>query len=245
MRFSLIAAAMLALAPVVSNAADLTGGSVELGYSNITNANYGYTPESKSVSGSAEIGFGNGFAVQGDLGYTDFGRDFSYGKTIALHAIYHPTKTTAFGAFYGRLYAGDEGINYYGLEAGFGVNRFWGEGYFSHAELPSYAPYNFNLDMYGVSGRYALNDRIELKAAFDGLDVFYMKSHHVGLGIDYRLNDHFALTGNVGRVYVDGNGSTDYVGIGAKFTFGPNKRATFRQRSLLDYGFGFAGFGAG
>ncbi|PWE51608.1 hypothetical protein DEM26_01180 [Thioclava sp. NG1] len=53
--------------------------------------------------------------------------------------------------------------------------------------------------------------------------------------MDYRVKDAFTLNGTVGHLDMGYGGASDFISIGAKFTFGPNKGATFEQRDLLRY----------
>ncbi|OWY14617.1 hypothetical protein B6V72_05045 [Thioclava sp. F34-6] len=233
MKVSLLAAALLALAPTVSNSADLKGGSIELGYSDLVNNDFYDTFAKRSVTGSAEIGFGPTFSVQGDLAYANYGNgaDFDMDtNNVALHTIYHPNEATALGVFFGRDTLDGENTNYHGIEVGHGIGAFWGEAYFTRVK-----DLGAKGDLYGVSGRYTLNDRIEFNASLDNFNVSYLNTNRVSFGMDYRVNDAFTLNGTVGHLEMGYGGASDFISIGAKFTFGPNKGATFEQRDLLRY----------
>lgn len=242
MKVSLIAAALLALAPTVSNAADLKGGSVELGYSDLVNNDFYFALGKRSITGSAEVGFGPAFSVQGDLAYANFGNGAGFdidSNNVALHTIYHPNEATALGVFFGRDTINGEGTNYHGVEVGHSIGAFWGEAYFTRVKEPSTKG-----DLYGVSGRYTLNDHIEFKADLANFNVSFLNTNRASFGMDYRVNDALTLNGTVGHLDMGYGGSSDFISIGAKFTFGPNKGATFQQRDLLHYLPGQGGFAA-
>ncbi|MBD3804847.1 MAG: hypothetical protein IE919_16620 [Thioclava sp.] len=242
MKTSLFAAALVALAPHASSAAELVGGSVTLSYSDLVNNDYYSALAKRAVSGSAEVSFGPAFSVQGDLAYVNFngGHNFELdSNNVGLHAIYRPASATALGAFWGRDTINGSGSNYYGIEVGHSVGAFWGEAYFTRVDQM-----NTTGDLYGVSGRYTLNDRISFNAALDVFNVSYMNTNRASIGLDYSVTDALTLSGTIGHFDQGYAGPSDFISVGATFTFGPNKRATFKQRDLLNYLPGLGGFAA-
>ena len=188
----------------------------------------GETLDKTTLSGSAEIGFTREFSVQGDLSFSKFGATDFDSSNIALHSIFHAGSATSFGAYVGREHAEGDNLDYYGLEAGHSVGQFGGEIYVSNAKEDG-----VNGNLYGISGSYAINEQFSLNANYDKLDIEDLDAHRVQVGFEYRVDESFSFNGHFGQAEIEDLGSNDYVGIGAKFAFGPQKRTTFEQRNLL------------
>jgi hypothetical protein len=225
-KFPFFAAAILAAFPQISSAAEVTGGTVGVSYSQFTGDNV--TDLNKtSLTGSLNVGFTRQFSMQGDVSFNHFDAADSNVNNVALHGIYHANASTVFGAYYGQNTGSGDRLDYYGLEAGHDFGQFGAEAYVSHASEDGVSG-----SLYGVSGRYAVNDALGVNVAFDKLSVEGLDAHRAQIGVDYTVSNAVTLSGDIGQAKVESTGSQTYVAIGAKLNFGKHKGATFQQRDL-------------
>ncbi|OOY31540.1 porin [Thioclava sp. F36-6] len=218
------AAVLFAALPQISSAAEITGGTVGIGFSQFTDDG---DLDKTSATGSLEVGFNRQFSLQGDLAFASFGASDTDANNVALHAIYHAGPATSFGAFAGHDHAEGAGLDYYGLEAGHSYGQFGGEAYVSHAKEDGVSG-----NLFGLSGRYAVNDAFGVTAGYDHIDVESFDANRTQIGVDYKLGN-VTLSGDFGHADGDDLGSSNYVSVGATFAFGPQRRTTFKQRDLI------------
>ncbi|SDW20266.1 porin [Litoreibacter albidus] len=232
MKSSIHALAALALCATIQPAAafELTGGSVDLGYSAFADD----TDFSKlSLQGSVEAAFTRNFGAQLDLSYHDFNFVNDSGSNMTLHALYHVNEVASLGLFYGRDSDGSTDIDFYGIEGGYEFNNFDAEMYLATGEEAGISG-----NMFGLEGRYAINEKTGLGGSIDRVNFDGgVDATRIGVKVDHDLTETFNLNAEVGtaRLSVPGlSGTETFVGIGAQFKFGAERGTTFGKRGLLD-----------
>lgn len=214
-----------------AGAAELTGGSIDLGYSAFTDD----TDVSRTaLRGQAELGFNRHFGLQLDLGSYNFDAQDETGTNVSLHGTFHLNETTSFGAFYTRDDIGSGDADFFGVEAGFDFSNAVGaEVYFSTGD-----DNGVDGDVFGFDLAYNVNDQIALNAGFDrasfdlGADLT-----RLSVGVEYQtpgFANYYAEFGNVDANLMGLGGSESYIGLGVRLDFGADRGATFGQRGLLD-----------
>lgn len=226
-KFLLTAALSAAVFGQSALAGNVTGGSVGFDYSAFTEDSAG-TLEKSTLSSSLEYGFDRTFAIQGDLSLTHFGLSEYDAGNLTLHGIYHFNESTSLGAFIGRDTIENEGLTFYGLEAGHEVGQISGETYIAYAE-------DSGVDgtLFGLAGMYDVNDAFGLGVSYDRLDVEDLDADRITLEAEYRLQG-FVISAEFGQAEIGGLGSENFFGIGARMTFGAKRGSTFGQRGLID-----------
>ncbi len=172
--------------------------------------------------------------MQTDLSLYNYNATSKSGNDVTLHAIYNAGQKTSFGAFYGRdqISGGHQG--FYGLEAGHQSGPVGVEGF---AEYGSQSGVHGTI--LGILGRYAVTPGAGLglslqHASFSGS----ISGTRVGLIGDVKVADNVKLYGVVGNLSASGSGlsgSRSFVGLGAKFNFGPDGGVAFGKRGLLEF----------
>jgi hypothetical protein len=219
--------ALAALMPAMSAAQGFDGAYISaetLGYS--SDDGFGQV----TYSGGAQISFGPGIAVSGDIttyGFEALGGDAT---SLTLHTSYALNPITAIGAYYGAdSYDGAE-TTFYGAEgqtsfAGATVEAFLGQ---SVGDIADGAVYGvsgqFIFGPLGVSADYA---RIDDTISTDRLSV--AGEWHLGLGPTL-----YAEWGTVSGLVDE-----DYVALGVKIGIGANGGTTFGPRSTFEIAPGF------
>ncbi|PTE22149.1 hypothetical protein FAZ78_09225 [Cereibacter changlensis] len=214
---------------IPAHAVELTGAEV--------GASHSFFVDDTSVSkttlqGSAELGFGPMFGVQGDLGINWLNESDETATSATLHGLYHVNDQTSLGLFYGSDKLDGEHRDYYGFEVGQKGPSFDVEAYVGRGEDSGLTG-----TMMGVEGRFAVSGAFGLGGKLQNADFDDDASMtRVGLTGDYTMPNGMGLTAELGRLNSDGLGVGDetYVGIGAKMSFGPNQGVTFGKRGLLD-----------
>jgi len=219
-----------------AQAVELTGGSLDLGYS----AYVDDTDFSRlALRGQAEIGFNRNFALQIDAGGYNFNLLDETGTNIGLHAIYHVNDTVSFGAFYSRDDVSIIDADTYGLEAGFELsNQVSAEVYVATGDLQGADTTAFGLELSLAAGdRFELGldvDHLDLESAADGT--------RLSIGVEYQFADQanvYAQFGNEEANLGSLGGSEPFFGVGLRIDFGAARGATFGQRGLLELVTGF------
>ena len=185
------------------------------------------------MDGAFEVGFNKLIATQLDLGTHKFGGTNFSGNSIALHGILHSSETLSFGAFVGRDSLESADREFAGLEVGFEADSFDIEGYYLNK-----IDNQESFDVLGVSGNYHLSDTFALTGSLESGDIgssFSMKRY--ALGMRYMVSTGVTLTADIGASEAESfgvRGSETFVGVGAEFTFGAARGATFGKRSLFE-----------
>ncbi len=221
-------AAALLCAPAISQAAEVTGGEISLGYSAMTeDSDFNTT----SLEGALELGFTQTIAAQLDLGYHKYGLVDDHATNVTLHGIYHFSDTTSTGLFYGRESVDGSDADFYGIEAGHEYEDFDVEGYVGYGKESG-----ISATVVGLSGAYAFNDSVSLGMSFDNVDFQGgLSARRFGVKGSYDFGTGAAAYAEVGEARLDVGGlsiSDTFVGIGATFAFGADRGATFGKRGL-------------
>lgn len=232
MRPILATAAIAALLPVSAVAFEMTGATVGLSYSQLTEDS---NLDRVDLGGSLEFGFSRDFGVQADLGFAQFGASDLDLTSIALHGIWHASEVSSLGFFLGRDDAeiGDDDASqsYLGIEVGYGEGGFDAEAYFAVADSDggSGTAAGVALD-WGLTPVFGLGVTIDRLSSDDAdLTAFALRG-------SYDVTPQAEIYAEVGTMDASAGGlSADsaFVGIGAEVNFGAARGATFDRRSLL------------
>jgi hypothetical protein len=214
----------------LSQAAEFTGGSFDLNYSQIADdSNF----SRGTVRGSAELGFNRNWAAQLDLGSYSFETLNETGWNGTLHGIYHMNEQTSLGAYLGVDDILGSKATIYGVEAGFELNGLNAEGY-----LGAVSDSGQTATMLGGVLTNELNDSWGLNAGFDFLnDTSGVDLTRLSIGADYHVGGGATFYGEVGSLNATFGGasaSEPYVGVGLRLDFGAERGSTFGHRGLLD-----------
>ncbi len=214
--------------PSLVSAFEMTGGDLSIGHSVFIDDT---DIARSSLEGSVELGFNRSFGVQIDAGLHRFNFAGENSTTLTVHGIYHLSDATSAGLFIGADEVANESVSYIGAEAGHDFGRAGIEGYFALGnEFGSLG------DTVGISGRFQATDTIDVGASLDrvslgaGDDVT-----RFGLRGDLAVGEQTGLFAEAGSLNADVGGASDseaFVGIGATFSFGANRGATFDRRGL-------------
>ncbi|MDF1729719.1 MAG: hypothetical protein P1U53_18435, partial [Sulfitobacter sp.] len=214
-----------------AQAVEITGGSVELSYSAFT----GETDLNKTnIEGAFELAWSQNFSTQFDVGRDSFGASDLDVLSLGLHGVYHLDEGTSFGAFYTHEGADTFGFNdevdIFGLEFGHDAGKFEIEGYAGRGEAAG-----IDGTMMGLSGRYAITERVGFSGALDRIDVEGLELESVTLKLDGHVSENLNMYVEVGsgKAELFGVSETEpFVGVGGKVTFGAKRGATFERRSI-------------
>jgi len=228
-----MAGALCAFAALSSGsyAAELTGGSVDLGYSAFTdNSDFART----ALRGQAELGFNRNWAAQLDLGSYSFDTLGDTGTNVTLHGIFHVNDQVSLGAFYSRddLQGGD--ADSIGVEAGFDLN----ENVAAEIYLSTGDNNGIDGNIIGFDLGYNVPDQWELSVGMDRASFdFGVDLTRLSLGAEYQTQGPTNIYAEFGSLDANAfglGGSEPYVGVGVRLDFGADRGATFGQRGLLD-----------
>ncbi|MBN2631350.1 MAG: hypothetical protein JXR75_12530 [Rhodobacteraceae bacterium] len=206
----------------------MTGGSLSLGYSTLTDSDLDALNK-VTLGGSLEMGFSKQFSVQGDLGLSKFGYSDIDNLNFGLHAIFHVSDTTSLGAFAGRDDFDGGDLDYFGIELGHQSGPIGLETYISEADADGETG-----AVFGLAGNYAFSDTASLGLAYDKINVDGYGASTIALNGEFIATPGLGLTGEVGSADIEGLGSEVFMGIGVKVNFGAKRGATFTQRSVVD-----------
>ena len=218
--------ATIALAPA-AQAAEITGGSVQLSYSSFTEDS---SVRRTGIEGSMEIGFNQNFSTQIDLGHQRFNESDEDTTTLAVHGIYHLNDVTSFGAFYAIEDSSDGSFDYYGVEAGHEVGQFDLEGFLARADADA-----VDADVFGVSARYDLGNTFGVTGSYEYIDISDVDLSTTTVRLDRDVAENVNLYLEVGSARANAgglSGSETFVGLGGKISFGAERGATFDGRGL-------------
>ena len=218
MKIILSAAAMIAAASPLM-AQQFTGG--ELGFE------YNQLLDDGDIDGTnyyagAEMGFTRDVSV----GVNIVNLDFSGEDTRAtLHGIYHLNEMSSVGLF---VAGGDSDTKSYGIEGG--MELFGGD-------IGGYIGQISNDDdealIVGLSSNTPIGAGFTFFTDFDIVadDAVAVSTNEIG--VEYTIAGGPDLFAQVGRIDLDttaGDGSTDYIGVGARIEFGAARGTTFEGR---------------
>ncbi len=213
-----------------SHAAEFTGGSFDLNYSQIADdSNF----SRGAVRGSAELGFNRNWSAQLDLGSYSFETLDETGWNGTLHGIYHMNEQTSLGAYVGVDDILGSQATIYGVEAGFELNGLDAEGY-----LGGISDSGQTSTMIGGVITNKLNENWGLNAGFDFLnDTSGVDLTRLSIGADYHVGGGAKFYGEFGSLKASFGGasaSEPYFGLGLRVDFGAARGSTFGHRGLLD-----------
>ncbi len=237
-----ISAVTLGVAATGAFAQSFSGGEVSLDYSTYTD---GPDDGAVTLSGSAELAITREFGMQVDLSYTNTGEIFGMTDTsqeatsIVLHGIYNINASSSAGLFYGLerndLEDGDdtasENTDFVGIELGYEVGTVAFEIYYAK-------PLDEIIDtasLYGISGAYTLSDAFAITGDADRLSDDAVSLTSVAVGVEYTAYPGITLDAEVGSANIDTgvfDSSETFIGLGATYTFGAERGATFDNRGL-------------
>ncbi len=214
-------------------AAEITGGYIDLGYSTFTDSNLG---DVYNLNGSGEVAFSKSFSTQLDLGGYRFQDEDLDGNGFTLHANLHTGNSASFGAFYGRDNLEHEDFQFYGLEAGFDAGTVEIEGYIGRQDLKGVS--DADGTVLGIAVFSDINDKWELNAKYDLLDNVegLLDVNTFSVGTAYNLTEQAEVYGELGTAHMSvGNASTNeaFVGVGVRMNFGKSRGTTFGRRGVL------------
>ncbi len=238
-----LSAVALATVAAPAFAQSFVGGEVSLGYSTFTGDVDG---DALNLSASAELAITRDFGIQADLGYTDFGDIGAADGTgadansVALHVIYNLSDSASAGLFFGyESGTFDDGTTeteddttFVGVELGYEVGAVNFEFYYAKPldEIID------NASFYGISGAYDINGAFAVTAGADRLTTDdFVDLTTVAIGAEYAVLPYITLGAEIGSASIDTGASSDsetFVGLGATFTFGAERGATFDSRGL-------------
>ncbi|MGO4855499.1 hypothetical protein [Phaeovulum sp. W22_SRMD_FR3] len=231
MKVTAISAVALLGFALPAAAVEVTGGQLSFSRSQFTD----YSEAAKTtLEGAVEFGFTREFAVQADLGFNALNSADETVTAMALHAIYHGDETNSYGLFIGNERVAGEDVTYYGIEYGHESGPLSFETFLARGEESGVSGTEF-----GLKGRYAVNDRLGLGARYETVDFESVIDVSVlGLTADYAVVPNLLVTGEVGSADLDvsgaGSASETYVKLGATYTFGAARGATFGKRGLVN-----------
>lgn len=221
-----------------AHAFEVTGGSVSLGYSGLTDGDLNDFNKT-TLGGSLEFGVSQAFSLQGDLSLSKFGMTEDAAavlgvskidsRSLGMHAIYHASENTSVGAFLGTDRIESTDLNFIGVEAGHQMGQFGLEGYLSRGKLEGITG-----TVLGLEGNYAVGEYTTLGLRYDNIDIEGFDSSRLSLTGEIGATPGFAVTGEIGNADLEDIGSELFMGIGVRVNFGAKRGATFRDRSVAN-----------
>jgi len=227
---AIISIIALGIVSTPAMAVEISGGDINLKYSELDAEIFGEKLNSFSVDGAVELGFSPNFAAQLDLGYYNFGAIDDNGTTVALHGIYHLNDETSLGAFYGQDEL-DGDSDFYGIEAVYETGKFEVEGYIGSTDNEGE-----DAGILGLYGAYGLTERLDVTGGYQIADLDDGSLDRIEVGLKFKPVDEAVLSVSFGSAEVEAfgeSGSESFFSIGVEFPLGANKGATFGRRGIL------------
>jgi hypothetical protein len=239
LRTTLMAGSAILVTGGASQAFEVTGGEISLGYSAFVETPGGETFSNTTLSGSIELGFTRDFSAQVDLSLYQFNQlsalGANNGNNLTLHGIYHIDESISVGGFYGMDRIEDLDLDFYGAEVGYESASFEAEAYFAIGEIDGLSG---DGSVIGLSGAFPVADNLDMigSASFGKIDggvnfnlieagVLYDVSNNFGVSASYGVAD-----GSIGGFDTSSEG---YFAVEAEITFGADRGATFGERGIL------------
>ncbi|MEM1374892.1 MAG: hypothetical protein AAGF78_10985 [Pseudomonadota bacterium] len=219
-------------------AQQITGGEVELSYQTYTDTDV----DQIGLNGAIEVGFSRNLGVQADLGFNSLsdGADDVSITNFTLHGLFHSSQTTSFGGYLGQNHLSNgtsETVEHYGIEAGFEFGT-------SDLEIFLGQISNSGEDAteFGIEYGRMFMDALEITGAIDVVNFDGgVTTARYGIRGDYEVRDGIGVFGGLSQVEADTpfGGATSELNIvvGATYTFGDERGATFGSRGSVGGGF--------
>ncbi|WP_284325128.1 hypothetical protein [Cypionkella aquatica] len=218
--------ATLALILAASTAqAEITGGQVKLSQSGFTDD---FSVAKTNISGSLELGFGERFGMQMDLGVNLLNFADETAINYVTHGTYKLSDSTALGAFIGMDSVNGGSTSIYGIEAAQNFGTGGVQGYVAHAQDG-----NGNGNALGVSGGMVMGNGVGIGASLDHGSFDGTSLTRYGLRGSFGLGESSKMYAELGALNTD-VGSETYAKIGASYNFGSNSGLMFGDRSLFN-----------
>jgi hypothetical protein len=221
------------LAPAV-HAAEITGTTIDLGYSTVSNTDLSKT----HIGLASEIGFNRNLALQLDIGAYDFETSNDNGFSFGAHAIYHVSPAASVGAFVALDSMSGDHEQFVGIEAGYEVASFSGEAYASTG-----GSNGVDADVIGLGAAYRLTPELGLTGSIDHAELENAASlTSYALGVTYTPNETLSLYAEAGNLNADvfgARGDESFFGFGARIALGSDRGATFDRRGIFEFIPGF------
>lgn len=168
-----------------------------------------------SVSGAIYHGFGNGFAVQGDIAYHDIEAGPADEQTTryTVHGIYR-TENWAIGLLAGTSDWFGSDFDHFGIEGALYFDRWTIESSYISGDLPS-----VTYDRLSIAGRHFVTDNFSIGGGigFANADEFDWRSYD--LNAEYRLGA-VPITLFAGYNHADLDDDVDSVRVGLRWDIG-------------------------
>lgn len=220
----LISTALSLLVSGAVQAQELVGGTLGLEY--FTFSGDLNELDKFTLFGGAEMAVNQGFSIQADASYSDFGYSGFDSTAITLHAIAHLSPNASVGFFIGNesLEGFDE--SYYGLEFGASKDRFSSEGYFTTVS---------DEVVWGLKAAYAVNNVGEIGLGFDTVNIEGYDVSRVSINGEFMASEQLALTAEIGSGRIEDTGSEGFIQLGAEIRFGNTRGTTFDRRHITKF----------
>ncbi|WP_425043827.1 outer membrane beta-barrel protein [Primorskyibacter sp. S87] len=231
-RVTLAAACAAGLAVTSAQAAEITGGYVDIGYSAFTDDT---SVSSWKLAGSGELGFSRVFGLQLDLAAYNFGQISETGTTATLHGVFHVSNSASVGLFLGRDSLNSADATFYGIEGGFEIGPQAGlEAYVARDDGQA----GSNSTLLGAKVEGAVSDQFNLNAQIDYVDApAGVNFSRASVGADYNFGEGAKLYGEIGSARASAfgvSGNEPFIALGFRYDLGAARGTTFGRRGLLD-----------
>lgn len=219
-----IAATVLTVAGTPAFAQEFTGGELGIEYNTFVD---NFDIDGVSYNGAAEIAFTRDIGFGLDVDKFDIGEGGSDPR-ITLHGIYHLSETASVGAFYAQSPGVDIDNASYGIEGG---TAFLGGdvgGYIGMQDVG-----DVDVVIFGLDSKTPITEKFSAFTDFDLVADTNVAVSTSELGISYQMQngpEFYGQYGSLSAATGGGSASTDYIGIGARITFGATRGTTFEGR---------------
>ena len=232
MRWAGVAA--LALLAAGQARSDVTGGEIRLGYGRVLDETAsGDTPSALSLEGAMVFEMTPDFSLQTDLTLDRYGiLDGGWGG--AVHAFWRAPAALNVGAFAGYEAIEDADVTFWGIEAAAERGLWSGE---AQAMRVSERDDAASGTVLALEAAYAATSDLSLGGKLAGASLDGgAEIRRAGLTAAYRIGGTGTLTGEIGHseTALAGAGASEgaYLGLEARFDFGPGQGAVFGRRGL-------------
>ncbi len=219
-----IAAAAIAVASTPVFAQSFTGGELGIEYNTFVDD---FDIDGVSYNGAVEFGINRNIGFGLDVDKFDIGEGGSDPR-VTLHGIYHLSNQASVGAFYSESPGVDVNNASFGIEGGTAL--FGGDvgGYIGSQEVG-----DEDVLIFGLDSKTPVFSQFSVFTDFDLVGNNDIAAATSELGVSYQMQNGPEFYGQYGRLSAatgGGSVSTDYIGIGARITFGAHRGTTFEGR---------------
>ncbi len=221
---AVFAAAVLAVASTPIVAQQFTGGELGIEYNALVDDS---NIDGVSYNGAAEMAITRQFGLGLDVDKIDVGFG-NIDPRMTLHGIYHLNETASVGAFYAKTPGLDIDNASYGIEGG---TALYGGDIGGYIGVQQVGPEE--VVIFGLSSDTPISASFSLFTDFDLAADTDLALSTSELGVTYKMQNGPEFYGQYGRVTAatgGGSASEDYIGIGARITFGAARGTTFEGR---------------